>query len=834
MKLFSAVRRGYGSLRIQAKFLIMIILAASIPMIVLAVILSRSLYRMVISDTIRNEQVSAARSAPLISDSLSEITDYYSLIRSYTFSRRLFDNTIEEPLADMLTSSDALSYEKRVSDDAAGAGVTALRIYIDLPSGDGTFSGLPDDSVFCSMDTVRTTYWRGIFASSHPSNLFCPPFYLGQRERKNLGDCAYIRPAHIRDSSGTATLCYIAVYFSSDTLKNILRENQTQEQSVSYITNQRDAMVTSTDASLAGLYYMDYDSIRTNLMSSNGFLETQVLGETVYVSYYYLPDAEWFLVTVTPSLPLRERAARIIWTVILVLIGAMLVAILIGARMARSLSKRITAVSTQMSRVKNGLPIPMASPVEQDEIGELTDSYNFMARQINNLVAEQQRSSEELRMAEFNSLQAQINPHFLYNTMEMINWMAQQGRIKETGAAIRDLSSFYRLTLSKKGTISTVGEELEHITIYMRLQNMRFDNAIDFVVDVPDSLMDYHMPRLTLQPIIENAVLHGILEKPSGRGTIVVTGWQDADDVIILISDDGVGMSSDMLDLILTGKMPSTGKGSHIAISNTHRRLQILYGEKYGLHYSSTPGKGTDVEVRFPAYIGGIETNPYIRKGLGIPRVTGNSSVPEPSGKNPFGESPAGLVRYNNDLARSLFQIRKLHNIFRVLPENQNIYIVSHLVTEPFPVHRHDYFEMNYLCSGVLVNAVDGHDLRMSPGSMLIMNEHASHGMSSPEGDALVVNICFNHTYLNEVLGAAADSPTVLGSFLRGINSPRNYLFYPFSRITGVQPLLSDIIELYSRDDYHDSQELDVLFYRMFEVLSESEPQNEGINPIYG
>lgn len=226
-----------------------------------------------------------------------------------------------------------------------------------------------------------------------------------------------------------------------------------------------------------------------------------------------------------------------------------------------------------------------------------------MARQINNLMQKQQEDAEEIRIAEFNALQAQINPHFLYNTMEMIGWMAQQGRTRETNQAIRDLSRFYRLTLSRKNSINSLEEEIEHVTIYVRLQNMRFEDSIDFVVDVPDSLLEYRIPKLTLQPIVENAIVHGILEKESHRGAIVLTGWLEENDIVLLVSDDGVGISKEKLTGILKKKPAQGGKGNHIAIYNTHRRLQVLYGPGYGLTYHSQEGKGTDVEIRFPAIL---------------------------------------------------------------------------------------------------------------------------------------------------------------------------------------------------------------------------------------
>ena len=199
-------------------------------------------------------------------------------------------------------------------------------------------------------------------------------------------------------------------------------------------------------------------------------------------------------------------------------------------------------------------------------------------------------------------LKSQVNPHFLYNTMDMINWLALQGRTSEISNAVQNLSRFYKLTLSRKKSITTIAKEEEHVSIYVRLQNMRFHDQIQLISDIPDELMEYQIPRLTLQPVIENAILHGILEKESKEGTIVLTGWMEEEDIILLVSDDGVGIPPEKLSTILSGTGKSISGGSNIAIYNTHRRLQLLYGECYGLSYSSPPGEGTEVQIRIPAH----------------------------------------------------------------------------------------------------------------------------------------------------------------------------------------------------------------------------------------
>ena len=335
----------------------------------------------------------------------------------------------------------------------------------------------------------------------------------------------------------------LALYFHSDILRSLLTDNLVNDGSLSYITNERDAVLATSDSNMIGLYYVDYDSIRNNLMSSNSFIEKNIAGNRVFVAFYYIEASDWFMVTVLPNGPIMTKTIQMLGLFLAVCLFSVIAGLLAALSLSRSLPRRILAVSRLMSLVKNdNPPMIMSESSSVDEIGELVDAYNYMVRKINRLLAEQAESAEELRISEFNSLQSQINPHFLYNTMDMINWKAQQGKKAETTAAIRDLSRFYKLTLSRKNTITTVENEIEHATIYMRLQNMRFGNTVDFVVDIPDSMMDIPIPTLIFQPIIENALLHGIFEKESKAGTIVITGWIESDAAVIVISDDGIGI----------------------------------------------------------------------------------------------------------------------------------------------------------------------------------------------------------------------------------------------------------------------------------------------------
>ena len=591
----------YGDLKLQSKFTLALTLIVVIPAILVAVFFYSQLYDMVVSNTIRKEQEISSKTAPLIEETVSRVTDAYEELASLAFFKTIFHNPVSTPLGELTHTQDAEDFRKKVNEIADKNPVNAIRIYLQTPASQNSlFVSENTRDTFLPMSSARGTYWYGIFQGSHVTELFCPPFYLGTKERENCGDLAYIRKISINYYNNVYD-AYVVLYYSSSAFEKILSDNLALSGSVSYIINDRNSTVASSNDSLSGIYWLDYESIQDAFMSSNNFVEQNILGETVYAGFYSITEPKWYMVTILPSQPLINQSNQIILQLLGIYLAILIFAIVLANFLARSITNRLSSVISQMKKVRQGPPVPMESPQAHDEIGDLIDTYNYMTRKMDELIQKQAKASEDLRIAEFNSLQAQINPHFLYNTMDMINWLALQGHTSEVSTAVQNLSRFYKLTLSRKKGISTIEREEEHVSIYISLQNMRYHDSIDFISDIPDELLEYQIPKLTLQPVVENAILHGILEKETKSGTIVLTGWLEDTDVVLLISDDGVGISPEKMSTILSGTGQSSSGGTNIAIYNTHRRLQILYGQKYGLTYTSTPGQGTEVQIRIPA-----------------------------------------------------------------------------------------------------------------------------------------------------------------------------------------------------------------------------------------
>ena len=290
---------------------------------------------------------------------------------------------------------------------------------------------------------------------------------------------------------------------------------------------------------------------------------------------------------------------------LLIIMGAMILAIMVIVLfVSQWMTKPVEEMSSTITRIKDGETQLRVQPVGwSQELTTLGTEFNEMLDRMQVMAQEELQHKMLVERTEYKMLQAQINPHFLYNTLDMINWLSQSGQSEKVTEAVQALTRFYRLTLGSRDLISTVHDEVTHVTLYMQLQNMRYNNCAEFIADVPPELDHFSIPRLTFQPIVENALLHGIMMKEEKKGTILLTGWREENDIVFVISDDGAGIPPEKLDSLLDERtQAAVGSSSrHVGVSNTNLRLKSLYGSGYGLSFISVPGQGTEVTVRIPA-----------------------------------------------------------------------------------------------------------------------------------------------------------------------------------------------------------------------------------------
>lgn len=581
----------FHNLQIEYKILICHLILISLPTLVLIFLYGTQMQENIYTQTITQEQALSSQTSLTLTSSLDQVKKISASIQESSLIQRIIENSSNVHNTSELNLDFQLFYQL-VQTLTEGDLVTNIRVFTDYSP-----SYAEHSTILSPLSETNGTYWNGIFNSTNKSELYCPSFYLSDYETSNLGTLCYI--VKIEHSHFTNSPTYIAIYFSQSEIENILMQNIPNNTSFSYIVNERNSIIASSNYQLVGTYLMSYAEILNNAVSSNSYIINEVLGENFYTGCYRLGNSDWYMVSILPIAPLELQGKQIIGKFFLIYLCLLIIAFIIANKLSASITLRIKSLAKQMENVLGERPTKMPQPLYKDEIGALITTYNYMADEINLLLTKEAESAESLRISEFQALQAQINPHFLYNTMDMINWLSQSGRNKEVTNAIHSLSSFYKLTLSKNTIITTIETEAQHVSLYVTLQNMRFENKIDFLIDIPDNLLQHTLPKLTFQPIVENAILHGILEKNSVSGSIVITGWIEDQTVVLLISDNGVGIPSDKLIHLLDGAASNT-KGSNIGIFNTHKRLKTLYGQDYGLIYHSTIHVGTDVEIRIP------------------------------------------------------------------------------------------------------------------------------------------------------------------------------------------------------------------------------------------
>ena len=276
----------------------------------------------------------------------------------------------------------------------------------------------------------------------------------------------------------------------------------------------------------------------------------------------------------------------------------LLIAIILAIFMSRRISKPVKILESSMNEAEKGNFDIKVNIESDDEIGELSKAFNIMIAKIKELMLQNLKEQELKRKSELKALQAQINPHFLYNTLDSIIWMAEGKKCDEVVMMTSSLAKLFRLSISKGEEIITIRNEIEHIKSYLTIQKMRYRDKLDFEIDVDENILKYRTLKILLQPLVENAIYHGIKNK-EGTGVIRITGGVVGDCILLQVIDNGVGMSSEEVENILKSAARSES-GSGVGVKNVNERIKIYFGENYGLEFISRPDEGTTANIRLP------------------------------------------------------------------------------------------------------------------------------------------------------------------------------------------------------------------------------------------
>ncbi|WP_274651073.1 sensor histidine kinase [Paenibacillus humicola] len=308
----------------------------------------------------------------------------------------------------------------------------------------------------------------------------------------------------------------------------------------------------------------------------------------------------WMLNGIVPVQELVAESVQIRNLTILTAAVSVLWALAVGYYISRKIGRPLRELSILMKRSERGDLSVRSSIYGHNELGQLSRSFNNMIGQIGHLIRRISEEESEKQKAEIRALRYQINPHFLYNTLNSIRWMAKLGKPDKVERAISALVQLLEANVERKGLFVRLEEELYLLTQYMVIQQYRYEGLLQLRIDCPDDLMDRQIPRMLLQPIVENAIFHGIAPKDE-PGTIDIAVAREGERLLIRISDDGVGIGPEELPELLKERTHDTAsKGmSHIGLRHVHQSLQLYYGKEYGVRVASAPKKGTTVTLMF-------------------------------------------------------------------------------------------------------------------------------------------------------------------------------------------------------------------------------------------
>lgn len=326
-------------------------------------------------------------------------------------------------------------------------------------------------------------------------------------------------------------------------------------------------------------------------------------GTDYYVQRRALNARGWEIACILPARDIYRPGNQLSAEMLLIAAVVTVIAYLLAYALSSATLDRLSLLTRTMQTVQHGDTAVRLAPAGDDEIAQLIGSFNQMMDQIDTLMEEKLAQGQQIKSLELRALQAQINPHFLYNSLDLVNCTAISHNIPEISRVVNALSKFYRISLSKGREVIPLRDELKHAGLYLQIQNMRFDDRIRVQWDLDPAADDCQVIKIILQPIIENAVIHGLFETPSKAGTISITTRRAGDALRIIIQDDGAGMDEETLRANFTASAPGTLSDTTggYGVRNIHDRIKLAYGDAYGLLCESTPGAGTTVTVCLPA-----------------------------------------------------------------------------------------------------------------------------------------------------------------------------------------------------------------------------------------
>lgn len=428
------------------------------------------------------------------------------------------------------------------------------------------------NSHYMGLGTMRMSY-NNIFSSDeeYTMNIYYP-IYSTKKIGKTIG-----------------LLC---INLKENNLEKIFGQEQTYNNSRINFIDQTGVIIAIEDKKLIGTK-VDYID---QLGKANGSF---VRSGQLY-SYQKIGQWNYYLVQIIPTTELIKSSIRVAMILVFIIIIMVGICVYLSGELVAFAYRPLNNIVSKMEAVSNGqLEVRIKEEQAGEDFKKLALGFNSMMEEIDILMGQVKLEQKQLEQIRFNALQAQIKPHFLYNTLDCIHWQAISDGNQEVSTLVKALASYYRICLSKGKDIITLSQEISHIENYLIIQNMRYDNIIESQIHVEHRFLEVKIPKMTLQPLVENAIYHGIKIKGGMTGKVIIQAKQHNKDVIIEVIDSGTGMTENQIRE-MNNSISEVDETFGYGVRNVNKRIEIMFGKQYGLYFIKNEQNGVTVQIRLP------------------------------------------------------------------------------------------------------------------------------------------------------------------------------------------------------------------------------------------
>lgn len=383
------------------------------------------------------------------------------------------------------------------------------------------------------------------------------------------------------------TLGYIFVNVNIRTIENILTN-----QLINYRLEDNNGITVS---SMISSEYIGETEINELVEQTDKNQVKSYRGRKYYISTYELVDYGWQLIGITDLNEFNVEAKKIMYLVIVIAFAAFFLEIILSNYLSRIITVPLQKLKNGAEEIAGGNMKLRFHFENEDEIGQLGNSFNYMTEQVQELLVKVDYEARKKQEYELSLLHEQVKPHFLYNSLDIIIKLSEMNRNQKARRAIRRLADYYRNSLSDSKKIITIGQEIKIVEDYLELQRIRYNDLFTYEVHVDEDIKQMLIPRLTLQPLIENAIYHGLKYK-EGTGILRITGSRTEDGVLLSVADNGVGIKEADREVILQNQPEG-----HFGVYSVNHRIKLFFGEQYGIVVHSELAEGTTIDILLPA-----------------------------------------------------------------------------------------------------------------------------------------------------------------------------------------------------------------------------------------